>query len=155
MSSLLDARIKMQTFIFASPEKVYSTITSAKEWDSFFTTGMELDPRPGGVCSFAWKDWGPNKYTLKVPGRVTEAVQASVFSFEWGREGRQTSVRFELADNDGGTVVVLAEDGYRDDRDGRAMIVECASGWGEALTLLKFYMEHNIIYTSATDKGKQ
>jgi len=26
------------------------------------------------------------------------------------------------------------------------MILECASGWGEALTLLKFYIEHGIVY---------
>jgi len=27
------------------------------------------------------------------------------------------------------------------------MILECACGWGEALALLKFYLEHNLTYT--------
>ena len=67
---------------------------------------------------------------------------------------KQTAVRFELNEENRGTIVMVTEDGYRDDQYGRAMIVECASGWGEALTLLKFYMEHNISYTSATDKAK-
>ena len=31
--------------------------------------------------------------------------------------------------------------------EGRDMILECASGWGEAATLLKFYIEHGVVYT--------
>ncbi len=27
------------------------------------------------------------------------------------------------------------------------MTLECVGGWGEALTLLKFYIEHGIAYT--------
>jgi hypothetical protein len=27
------------------------------------------------------------------------------------------------------------------------MMLECASGWGEALTLLKFYIEKGLVYT--------
>ena len=27
------------------------------------------------------------------------------------------------------------------------MMLECAAGWGEALTLLKFYVEHGVVYT--------
>lgn len=28
------------------------------------------------------------------------------------------------------------------------MALECAAGWGEAITLLKFYLEHGLIYTT-------
>lgn len=149
MPKLLDCKIKQRTFIAAPPDTVYDTITSAESWDEFFTTGMELDPRPGGICSFSWKDWGPDKYTLKVPGKVVEAERPGLFVFQWGREGKETTIRIELASVESGTVVTLTEEGYRDTPEDRAMIVECASGWGEALTLLKFYMEHGVIYTSA------
>jgi len=146
MADLFDGKIKQRTYIAVPPEKVYDTITDPKEWDAFFTTGMQLDPKPGGVCNFAWKDWGPDSYTLTAPGKVVEAVRPEQFIFQWGREGSETTVRFELSAEHGGTVVTLTEDGYKDTPDGRAMILECASGWGEALTLLKFYIEHGIVY---------
>jgi uncharacterized protein YndB with AHSA1/START domain len=153
MTKLLDQKIKQRTFIAASPEKVYDTITSAKEWDSFFTTGMQLEPRPGGKCFFAWKNWGPDLYTLTVPGKVLEADRPNRFSFRWGTGDKATKVSFELTEKDGGTVVTLAEDGYEDNPEARAIIMECAAGWGEALTLLKFYMEHGIIYSAPPTKA--
>lgn len=150
MAELLEEKIRQRTFIAASMEKVYEAITSARHWDSFFTTGMELDPQPGGICSFAWENWGPDNYSLKVPGKVIEARPPEIFKFQWGSEDRATAVKFELEKSDGGTVVTLTEEGYRDTPESRAMMLECASGWGEALTLLKFYMEHGIIYSDAS-----
>ncbi len=146
MTELLDCKIRQRTFIKAPPEKVYDTVTSAAEWDNFFTTGMELDPQPGGICSFCWKDWGPDKYTLKVPGKVINAERPGLFVFQWGKEGKETTIRIELSAADQGTVVTLTEEGYENTAEGRAMILECASGWGEAITLLKFYIEHGITY---------
>lgn len=146
MSKLLNQEIRKRTFIAASPEKVYDTITSAREWDSFFTTGMQLEPRPGGKCVFSWKDWGPDRYTHTVPGEVIEAKRPDRFTFQWGRGDRATKVDFELSRFRSGTVVTLVENGYKDDQDGRAMIMECAAGWGEALALLKFYIERGLIY---------
>ncbi len=153
MSNPLDCKIRQRTFIAATPETVFDTITSADEWNRFFTTGMVLEPRPGGICSFAWKDWGPDKYTLTVPGRVVEIERPTLFGFQWGSEGNATTIRIEFASADGGTVVTLTEEGYQDTPEGRAMIVECAAGWGEALTLLKFYIEHGVVYTSALQSG--
>lgn len=152
MTQLLNQQIKQRTFIAAPPEKVYDTITSAEDWDAFFTTGMELDPKPGGVCSFCWKDWGPDEYSLKVPGKVLEAKRPELFSFEWGSEGRATTIRMALSPVANGTVLTVTESGYRDTHDSIAMMLECASGWGEAVTLLKFYIEHGIVYTSALNR---
>jgi uncharacterized protein YndB with AHSA1/START domain len=155
MVKMFDGRIRQRTFIAAPPEKVFDTITSAREWDAFFTTGMELEPRPGGKCFFSWKDWGPDSYTLTVPGKVKKAVRPERFEFEWGREGRETTVRFELKERKGGTVITLTEDGYKDDHESRAMILECAAGWGEAMTLLKFYIEKGIVYEGSGKHGSK
>ena len=149
MNELMDCKIRQRTFIADSIEKVYDTITNARKWDEFFTTGMVLEPRPGGDCIFSWKDWGPDEYTLKAPGRVVDLKRPSLFVFQWGQEGKETTIRIELSATEGGTVVTLTEDGYKNTPEGRAMMVECASGWGEALTLLKFFMEHGIVYNSA------
>jgi uncharacterized protein YndB with AHSA1/START domain len=147
MVRLLKEKIKQRTFIAATPERVYDTLTSAKEWDSFFTTGMTLEPHPGGKCEFSWEDWGPDFYTLKVPGKVIETIRPEKFVFQWGPEGKETMVSFHLSAEQGGTTVTLTEQGYKDTPEARAMMLECASGWGEALTLLKFYIEKGIVYT--------
>ncbi|MCH9032665.1 MAG: SRPBCC domain-containing protein [candidate division Zixibacteria bacterium] len=147
MAKLLDGKIKQRTFIAAPPDKVYDTITSAQEWDKFFTTEMELEPHAGGKCIFSWKDWGPDKYTLTVPGKVVEAKKPNLFVFMWGAEGSATTIRIELKAHSNGTIVTLTEDGYMDTPGGRAMMLECASGWGEAMTLLKFYIERGVVYT--------
>ncbi len=154
MADLLDQKIRQRTIVFAPPERVFETLTSDKEWNSFFTTGMELEPRVGGVCSFAWENWGPDNYTLKVPGRVVEFDPPRVFAFQWGREGKETTVRFELAEGKKGTIITTTEEGYRDTPEDRAMIMECASGWGEAVTLLKFYIEHGLVYDSAINRSE-
>ena len=54
------------------------------------------------------------------------------------------SGKFEAVEN--GAIIRLREYGYEDTPSGRRGILECAAGWGEALTLLKFYVEHGITY---------
>jgi uncharacterized protein YndB with AHSA1/START domain len=146
MSELLKEKIQQKTFIKASPEKVYETITSGKGWDAFFTVGTEVDPRPGGHITFRWKDWGPDFYSTSAGGPVLEAEQPKRFVFQWGKD-YLTTIRFELEEKHGGTVVLVTESGYPNTPEGRSMMLECASGWGAALTLLKFYLEHGIVYT--------
>ncbi|UCC81415.1 MAG: hypothetical protein JSW64_01160 [Candidatus Zixiibacteriota bacterium] len=64
-----------------------------------------------------------------------------------GGESYFTTVELALEGKHGGTVVTLTESGYPDTSEARAMILECACCWGEALTLLKFYLEHGVVYT--------
>ncbi|MFH2037310.1 MAG: SRPBCC domain-containing protein [Candidatus Zixiibacteriota bacterium] len=146
MANPFGHKIRQRTFINVPPEKVFDTITSADGWNAFFTIGLEVDPVVNGKMVWRWKDWGPDSYTHEVPGRVLIADRPKVFSFEWGSK-RPTVVRFELEEKYGGTVVTCTEDGYDDSDKDRAAILECASGWGEAITLLKFYLEHGIAYT--------
>ena len=150
MGDLIMEPIRQATFIKASAERVYDTITSGKGWDAFFTKGSEVDPRPGGRITFRWKDWGPDLYTTSAGGPVLEAVRPKRFVFQWGEKMRST-VAFALTAEHGGTTVRLTETGYPDTPEGRAMALECAAGWGEALTLLKFYLEYGIVYKGPKD----
>ena len=52
----------------------------------------------------------------------------------------------------GGAVLRLTEQGDTNDSKGRAMALECTAGWGEAIRLLKFYLEHGLIYTTPPTK---
>ncbi len=146
MDEIIKEKIRQTTFIKATPEKVYDTITSGEGWNAFFTKDTEVVPRPGGQIMFRWVDWGPSFYTTSAGGPVLEAERPHRFVFQWG-EKYKTTITFDLKAEHGGTVVHLTEEGYPNTSEGRDMMLECASGWGEALTLLKFYLEFGVVYT--------
>ena len=149
MAKMFNEKIKHQVFIKAEPEKVYDTVTSAEGWDAFFTHGMELEPKAGGKIIWRWKDYGPNFYNVEAHGKVLKADRPRLFVFKWfpvGKEEEGTQITFDIQGQYGGTVIRLTEEGYPDTPEGRAMILECASGWGEALALLKFYLERGVVY---------
>ncbi len=140
--------IKQRTFVAVPAEKIYDTITSGDGWNAFFTHATEIDPVPGGKMVFRWKDWGPDHYESSAECKVLTAERPTEFAFEWYPVGKDnpTTVRFHLEARDSGTVVTLTESGYPDTPKARAMILECACGWGEAVTLLKFWLEHGVRY---------
>ncbi|MBD3256890.1 hypothetical protein GF377_00560 [candidate division GN15 bacterium] len=146
MPDLFKHPIRQVTFIAAPPEKVFDTIASADGWNSFFTTGMQLEAEPGGSMLWKWVQWGPDFYDTEVPATVVEVDRPERFSFDWGTK-MPTRVTFDLEAKHGGTVVTVTEEGYPDNDEGRDMAMECATGWGEAVTLLKFFVEHGITYT--------
>ena len=57
-----------------------------------------------------------------------------------------TTVAFSLVPRGPDTVVQVQEWGHRPLPQDLAALVESAAGWGEALTLLKFYLEHGVTY---------
>lgn len=53
---------------------------------------------------------------------------------------------FSLQPRAQGTRAEVTVRGYGLDDDGIAVSLDRACGWGEALTLLKFYLEHRVIF---------
>jgi uncharacterized protein YndB with AHSA1/START domain len=148
MTSSRKEQIKKNVFIAAIPEKVFEALTGAEHWNKYFTTGMELDPRPGGVCNFRWEDWGPDLVNAESPGQVLEIDPPSRFVFEWGRPGLKTVARIQVEPRYAGTVLSLVEDGYPDTEEGLNYMLECSAHWGELLALIKFYVEYGVTYQS-------
>jgi uncharacterized protein YndB with AHSA1/START domain len=140
--------VRKSVFIAAPIEKVFEAITDSKHWDRYFTTGMELDPRPGGFCNFRWRNWGPDELNLESPGQVVEIDPPRRFVFEWGNPGEKTLAQLDLETRSDGTVLSLYEDGYRETREGLRSILDCSAHWGELLVLIKFYVEEGITYRS-------
>jgi uncharacterized protein YndB with AHSA1/START domain len=112
MADKTEYQISKSIFILAEPERVFEAITSAEDWDKYFTSGMELDPRPGGVCNFRWKDWGPKLVSHESPGKVLKIEKPILFVFEWGSVGKKTTARLEIAAKHDGSVLSLYENGY-------------------------------------------
>lgn len=142
--------IKHKTFIAASPSDVYAVLTSAEGWDAWFTNGTTIDARPGGQIRFQWVDFGPDRITTEDGGQVLDAVPAKRLTFQWTPGTGPTTVSIELHPSGAGTTVELTETGHVTEEPD--VFAGCASGWGEALTLLKFYIEHRVTYGPISHK---
>jgi len=141
MTTKLAVEAKHSEFIRAPREKVYDAFATAEGLDGWFTRGARVDARPGGAMVFRWVDWGPEKtINQEAPGRVLEAKRPERFVFQWGETGEETTVEIVLEEREGGTLLKLREYGFRKIEN----VVDNASGWGQALTLAKFWLEHGI-----------
>ena len=141
MTTKLAVEAKHSEFIRAPREKVYDAFATAEGLDGWFTRGARVDARPGGTMLFRWVDWGPEKtINQEAPGRVLEAKRPERFVFQWGETGEETTVEIVLEEREGGTLLKLREYGFRKIEN----VVDNASGWGQALTLAKFWLEHGI-----------
>lgn len=155
MTDKIDEQIRKSIFIAAEPQEIFKAVTTAEDWDRYFTSGMELDPEPGGVCNFRWRDWGPELVSQESPGKVIDIQPPGLFVFEWGGPGRKTLARLEIEPKYDGSILTLTESGYPNDEEGRKYLVECAAHWGELLALIKFYVEFGITYRSPVpDSGE-
>ena len=136
----------MATLVRAPRERAYDALTRADELDAWFTTGAEVDARPGGTMRWRWVDWGPDRVTEEDSGPVLEARRPERYVFRWQAQLGGMTVEVDLEEHPDGTVIRLREHGYPDTPAGWAAFCECSTGWGEALTLLKFYVEHGARY---------
>lgn len=136
------------TFINAEPEKVFDHLATAAGLDKWFTTGAQLDPGPGGEIRFRWIDWGPDRISGQDGGVILEYQRPHRLVFRWSPDQPDyaTTVTLEFHPRNAGTVVRLSESGYQNTPAGLRSMLDCAAGWGEALTLCKFYVEHGIRY---------
>lgn len=143
-----DLVIQHAVLIRAGADQVYDALTTAEGLDGWFTKNAQVDPRPGGFIRFRWVDWGPDHFSGEDGGPVLEAERSRRFVFQWSPDepSYATTVKIDLESVGDGTVVRLLESGYHDTPSGRTACLDCAVGWGEALTLLKFYVEHGFRY---------
>lgn len=140
--------IRHLTWIAVSPSRVYETLTSAAGWDAWFTKGTTLELREGGRITLRWEEWGPEKITGEDGGPVLGFEKDRMFSFQWSPQGEAfpTTVTFTMEEDGKGTLLSVKDEGYLDTPEGIEAFGYCAAGWGEAMTLLKFYIERGERY---------
>jgi uncharacterized protein YndB with AHSA1/START domain len=142
--------IRQGSFIGVPPERVWENITTDSGWDSFFTQGTRVDCRVGGSIRFRWDGFAGDSSVVEDGGPVLEVEPQRKFTFQWSPSGHPTTVSFALTPRGHGTSVVVTESGYT--TKDLSAYVSCATGWGEAVTLLKFYLEHGVTYGSVPPK---
>ena len=138
--------VRFATIVRAEPEKAFDAIATADGLDGWFTKGTELQPKPGGALVLRWQDWGIEKFTGEMVGDVVETRRPDRFSFRWPVDsgGYMTTVTIDIEAHEEGSVVRLVEGIYDDDEVGTQDMLNRATGWAQALTLMKFWVEHGI-----------
>lgn len=144
-ASVIEEPIVQRTLVRRPRTEVFPLLATAAGLDRWFTTGAELDPQPGGRMLFRWEDWGADGYTGTSVATVVEYRPPEQFTFTWW-EDAPTTVSISFEDHPEGCVVTVNETGYSNTPTGRERCLECAVGWGEALTLVKFAAEHGLRY---------
>jgi uncharacterized protein YndB with AHSA1/START domain len=148
MTKKIDEKASFSTLIRVEPERVYDALATKEGLDSWFTTRATVDARPGGKIHFYWENWGPERYTGENGGPVLEAKRPERFVFQWKVDvgTNITTVEIDIKPDKEGTVVSLIEYGYEDTPTGLRNMLNRASGWAQALTLMKFFLEHGVKY---------
>lgn len=144
----MNLSIKHSTYIDAPPEAVYDAVTTSEGMNSWFTTDSEIDPREGGRIMLRWRDFGMDRITLEDGGPVYAAEPGRRFVFQWHpiAPNKPTTVEMTFSPFGQGTRVDLLETGYTDSEQDLGACLNCSVGWGEALTLLKYYLEQKDRY---------
>ena len=138
--------IVQRSFINAPPEQVWSSLTTAAGWDAWFTQGMAMDCRVGGEVRFRWEGFAGQAGVVEDGGPILDVVPGVRLVFQWRPAGHPTTVALEIRPRGRGTQLVVTENGHENTEAGLRAYVDCATGWGEALTLLKFHLEHGLTY---------
>jgi uncharacterized protein YndB with AHSA1/START domain len=141
--------IRHSVFIRAPRAKVWAALTTAQAMDAWWgTRGSEIDLRPGGKLTLRWRGWGPERdINADRECDVVEVLPPKRFVFRWGETAdMMTTVEFDLEERADGTLLRLREHGFAPAAKGRESFEGNSLGWGEAATLIKFYVEHGVRY---------
>lgn len=145
----LRAPIEHATLVRASPDKVFRALSTAEGLNSWWTQGTVMERRVGGRILFVWRDWGPDRLHVEGAARILQLVEGRLFVWRWddaeGYPSRTSELELEEADH--GTIVRVTDSATDPDAPhGEVIPLAVAAGWGEALTLLKMYVEHGVRY---------
>lgn len=143
------APIEHATVIRAPIDKVFRALSTADGFNCWWTQATIMERRVGGRIVFSWRDWGPDNITIDGSARILQLIENEVFAWRWddteGYPSRTSEI--ELEERDGNTIVRVTDTPTDPDAPhGDVIPLAVAAGWGEALTLLKMWMEHGVRY---------
>ena len=142
---LMKTDITQKVLIRAPREKVFNAMTTAVGLNSWFT---KKTTKEDGKLHLRWVEWGAEKVTTSSENLpILEDKFPERFVYQWWLEtGNPTTIEIDFLEHEEGTLVNLRESGYEDSDEGHKRFEDCATGWGQALTLLKFFCEHGLTY---------
>jgi uncharacterized protein YndB with AHSA1/START domain len=129
------ASIEREIYVEAPPEVVFEVISQPEHIREWWHAESDVQPTPGATGELVWAD-GDNPRSHVVPMTVLVAEPPRRFTFRWTHPATETAndsnsllVTFELVPSGSGTLLRLAETGFRE------------RGW-EIAVLEQQYHEH-------------
>ena len=128
---LLDAegrsQLRFERRLPHPPEKVWRALTEPEHLAAWFPTTIEGERVAGAPLRFSF----PNNEAPPFEGEMSTYDPPSVLEFRWGED----VVRFELAPNDGGSLLTLV-----DTLDEHGKAARDAAGWHVCLDVLDSHL---------------
>lgn len=123
--------------------EVFEAVADPQQLSAYFTTGGSSGRlQEGSTVTWKFGD-APGEY----PVRVTRLVPNERIEFGWetnsGGYDTRVVITFESADG-GGTLVRIAESGWKEDPSGLKDSYGNCHGWTQMLCCLKAWVEHRI-----------
>lgn len=150
----LEAKISHEVYIAVAVERLWSVLTTSQGWDGWWTRGTTIDPRQGGFLHFRWSNFGIGMYSMEDRAEIIELDEMSRLSFIWHPGEFETKVEFKLDAWGEGVRLSVLESGFPNCAEGWKCALLNGCGWGEALTLLKFYLEKSVVYEIVPNPDK-
>lgn len=139
--------IPHNVYIESSPEQVYRALTTNEGWASWISgSDFQLNENGEGSVRLNWK----GSQTKELIGEIEDATPGQGLAFSWQPADSRTVVSFALEPYKNGTLLAFEETGFSTSEADMQALVLHAVHWGEALNLLKVFLEHNIVYTQET-----
>jgi uncharacterized protein YndB with AHSA1/START domain len=127
--------IKHYLLIDASPDKVYSALTSAEGLRGWWTLEANTDEQVGGLAEFIFGEQYHNKM------RIAELVQNKIVEWECingDKEWIGTKFIFDLEEKGGDTILRFIHGNWKEETD---FFASCNYHWGYYLRSIKLYCE--------------
>lgn len=143
------APIEHAVLVRASPDKVFRALSTADGLDSWWTRGTQMERRVGGRIHFHWREWGPDRVTVDGSARILQLRENEILAWRWDdAEGYPSRTsELEVERHAEGTVVRVTDTPTDPAAPhGEVIPLGVAAGWGEALALLKMWVEHGVRY---------
>ncbi|MGV3466372.1 MAG: SRPBCC family protein [Heyndrickxia sp.] len=138
--------IQHRKYIRVKPKKVFLTLSTADGWNAWFTnqTTITINGDGAGEIWLRWSYEDDHQRQIVDGGKILESIPYKSFVFQWKPGENTTTVKFQLEPFKEGTLLQLEEQSYTN--EDTFACIGCAVGWGEAMTLLKVYLEQGIVY---------
>ena len=137
----------VQTKIMRPVADVFDAIISKEKMMSYFVDGASDDLSEGATIRWRWNHYGENPVVVKKIV-ANELIELTLDSREWDKtksEAYVVRVIFELEElDDGGTLLLISEEGWKTDADGLKASHENCGGWQYMAVSLKAWIEHGI-----------
>jgi uncharacterized protein YndB with AHSA1/START domain len=135
--------IEFERVLEAERDRVWKTVADASGISQWFCDHAELDPRPGGACTFVWTGFGEYR------GQVRAIEPGSLLRFSWdvhAADGTtEVEVRLLPAETDPSkTRIALTHAGWGEGPAWNAEYEATRVGWRSSLAMLDFALRDAV-----------